>query len=924
MKSKTKNKTDAKRPIVLIGTQNKKNSNLILSIIVKLLLTYMLCVGTLMCFACFYNIPYELGQAVQHTLLYVTPLFPVFLIVKKRYIIPCILVFCVICYYFLHEPINEAVLIFKDQLLLSLDGRLLQTAQFVPKDSLAFLTKTEEYITGMNTAMTVFSGVVCLATIFFTHKKFSGIGTIVMWLLLYIPSFISEKADYTPYTLLIVPAFFALYAFSTSNLAEEERLLAKRKKRAKKEKPQKANISTVEAVINELSQHSRNCLCGILAGVVAFIAFFTTQSFFPGFATLDIKEVVNTVTEFFSDAGNYIDSIFSGEGSSPFNNYFSNDNFFLNNDIEIKAPPALSEKPVLNIKSDKPDPFCLIGDVGVEYTGNGWVSVMKKEKSGELSYDGYNIDESFNPDLLYQIYITYLISPATESDNNTGQMTKFTFNDNAFAIEHLNDYHTSAMQNNKLHHILREIASYSHLSIEYLQNTDIVFKPYIPGNTSYVSNGSFVTYADSIIRISDKKNWMKTFETDVISPDYSLWFASTVSQDVTSDEVWTKRALQSLGFSDKEANAYKNSKLEYDRYIKDNYTHVPDSEKENMKRLLSEFEGAYTISPSTINSDYMYAFALCEYLKSEYKYSLTASNMSDGEQTVLGSFLFNTKEGHCALYATSMVLALREHGIPARYVSGFSTGNLTLNEKSGFYEKTIKEKDLHAWVEVYFPELGWMAFDPTGQSDDSDSPAITPPETSNTTPPTTSHPVTTPPVTTTTNGSSQTTPPQTTTGQSGDSGDGPGAQKDGESGLLLIIVTAALIVLAVGAGIYGTIFFVNNKNTARWKRFATADCTKSAKEMHELIMKLFTVTDITPELSELPAEFAVRVDALMNISNKRNNLQDIMAIIEKAEFSASGISEEERKRVYIYTKMLYDLVMKSAGKLKKLYLKIIL
>ena len=62
----------------------------------------------------------------------------------------------------------------------------------------------------------------------------------------------------------------------------------------------------------------------------------------------------------------------------------------------------------------------------------------------------------------------------------------------------------------------------------------------------------------------------------------------------------------------------------------------------------------------------------------------------------------------------------------------------------------------------------------------------------------------------------------------------------------------------------------------------------------------------------------------MNISDKRNNLQEIMRIIEKAEFSAKGISDEERKQVYIYTKMLYDLVMKSAGRLKRIYLKIFL
>lgn len=925
MKSKTKKKTDAKRPIVLIGTQNKKNSNLIISLIVKLLLTYTLCAGTLMCFASFYNIPYELSSAIQHILLYVTPLYPVFLIVKKRYIIPCILLFFLICYGFLHEAINEALLLFLDHILLALDSRLLQTAQYVPQSSVAFLTKTQEYISGIGIAMLIISSIVCLATILFTHKKFSGIGTIVMWLILYTPSFIAEKADYNPYILIIIPTFFAFYSISSSNLFEEERLFAKRTKKKRKNAEKENRITSVESAINELSKHGRNCLCGILAGAVAFATFFTTQSFFPGFSSLDVKEVVNTVVDFFNDAGDYIGALVSGEGSSPFNNYFSTENFFMNNNIEIKAPPFSSEKPVLKIRSDKPDAFYLVGDIGVEFTGNNWISVMKKEKSGELSYDGYNIDKDFNPELLYHVYIASLIAPGSGSDSTHEQFVNFSYTDDSFASEYLKSYYDSVREIEKTHFVLLNIASYSHLNIEYLQNTNIVFKPFIPANTSYVSNGNFSIYADSVIRISDKKNWMKNFETDVIAPTYSLWFASTTSKELTSDEVKTRQALYSLGFSSEEIADYQRNKLEYDRYIKNNYSHVPDSEKENIKRLLDEFENAYEIPPSSLSSDYMYTFALCEYLKHEYKYSLTANNSSDSENTVLGKFLFDTKEGHCALYASSMVLALREHGIPARYVSGFSTGNLSLNENSGFYEKTIMEKNLHAWVEAYFPEFGWLAFDPTGQSDGSEPPGDTPPQTSLTTSQSTyTPPLTTPPVTTTTE-SSQTTPPQSSETTTDDSGHPSGTvNKESDDKLLLVIVIIAASVILVAAIVYGVTAYTSNKISNRWKYFANADCTKAAKKMHLFIMKLFAVTDIAPELSELPTEFAVRIDGLMNISDKRNNLQEIMKIIEKAEFSAKGITEEERRKVYIYTKMLYDLVMKSAGRLKRIYLKLIL
>ena len=56
-----------------------------------------------------------------------------------------------------------------------------------------------------------------------------------------------------------------------------------------------------------------------------------------------------------------------------------------------------------------------------------------------------------------------------------------------------------------------------------------------------------------------------------------------------------------------------------------------------------------------------------------------------------------------------MTLALREKGIPARYITGFTTGKLELNGSTGMYEKTIHENSLHAWVEVYTEDFGWLA-----------------------------------------------------------------------------------------------------------------------------------------------------------------------------------------------------------------------
>jgi hypothetical protein len=56
-----------------------------------------------------------------------------------------------------------------------------------------------------------------------------------------------------------------------------------------------------------------------------------------------------------------------------------------------------------------------------------------------------------------------------------------------------------------------------------------------------------------------------------------------------------------------------------------------------------------------------------------------------------------------------MALLLRMGGIPARVVTGFSTG--ATDTKTGEY--VVRDFDAHSWVEVYYPNWGWITFDPT-------------------------------------------------------------------------------------------------------------------------------------------------------------------------------------------------------------------
>ncbi len=72
-------------------------------------------------------------------------------------------------------------------------------------------------------------------------------------------------------------------------------------------------------------------------------------------------------------------------------------------------------------------------------------------------------------------------------------------------------------------------------------------------------------------------------------------------------------------------------------------------------------------------------------------------------------FLFDVREGYCDYYASAMAVMARSVGIPARVAAGYGMGEY--NPDTGTYR--VREKNAHAWVEVYFPRYGWVEFEPT-------------------------------------------------------------------------------------------------------------------------------------------------------------------------------------------------------------------
>jgi transglutaminase-like putative cysteine protease len=100
--------------------------------------------------------------------------------------------------------------------------------------------------------------------------------------------------------------------------------------------------------------------------------------------------------------------------------------------------------------------------------------------------------------------------------------------------------------------------------------------------------------------------------------------------------------------------------------------------------------------------------ALTTYLQATYHYTLALPPVPAGRDPV-DWFLFDVKTGYCEQFATAETLMLRSLGVPARLATGYSTGAYD----PVLDQSVVRERDAHAWVEVWFPGFGWVPVDPT-------------------------------------------------------------------------------------------------------------------------------------------------------------------------------------------------------------------
>jgi transglutaminase-like putative cysteine protease len=124
--------------------------------------------------------------------------------------------------------------------------------------------------------------------------------------------------------------------------------------------------------------------------------------------------------------------------------------------------------------------------------------------------------------------------------------------------------------------------------------------------------------------------------------------------------------------------------------------------------LDSRYAGVYRLArrlTAGSTSTYDAVKRIERYLQRRYTYEEQVPN----RDFPLAAFLFRDRSGYCQQFSGAMALMLRMAGIPARVGTGFAPGSK--NADTG--EWRVRDLDAHSWVEVSFPDIGWVPFDPT-------------------------------------------------------------------------------------------------------------------------------------------------------------------------------------------------------------------
>lgn len=786
--------------------------------------------------------------------------------------------------------------LFYDKLMLLLDSRLFDTDNLVIRNLNNL--KGGVYDGKLNEAsLVVFIILAVVLSFIFTAslrtKIHIGFPIAIMMLLL-VPSFISEFARFTPWLIVFVSSAMGLGAVYSGYFLDRSFIFDNKLEAARSymagEGAYKKRTSFYfgsKKLSGDLKRYYKFTANAITVVILSAAVMTGVSLAVPEGQGFDYDGIVNTITEFASSASEKLQNIFRQDTvTDSESEYFSNIvSGEPDSGIRITAP-STGDTPVLSVILERNDiPVYLRGDIGVDFNGTGWTAVK----------DAYNTAKSADGTRYYDKLKDFY--PETEYQNFR----------KIISGEYIPDTYMPLQT----------------VKVTYLRNSRVIFQPVAPFELNYKESSHIEAIGDTVYRTKAENGFIKTYESLCLTPN------------ITDSFIVNSAAEKSI------PSESRYDIENYREYISAVFMKSDDRIKEFVDTLRKEI--AVVNGTSLYVNRYAIASEICSYFKDNFSYSLTVDNGEDP----LSGFLYETREGHCALFATAMTLALRELGIPARYVTGYVVNGAYAPVESGF-EYTIREKNLHAWVEVYFRNVGWLPFDPTASVRGFEDGAIADISDEGEEEPEGGEDIETIPETNPSEGipgkeeteeereepSEEVTEEEEETETNEENTSYPtypeeSADPSEPSFNFLVLVPYLIGAAVVMAVVLFVILVIRNVNAAEkrvFRAFRKKPSAEACAIMYRLLLKLLKSAGLEPE-NELMMDFAERVDRSDILKGKNVFLTDVMPVFEKCEFgdkNTLNVTEEERAAVFRVLRAVYTEIMGRYNFIRQFFVKIAL
>lgn len=141
--------------------------------------------------------------------------------------------------------------------------------------------------------------------------------------------------------------------------------------------------------------------------------------------------------------------------------------------------------------------------------------------------------------------------------------------------------------------------------------------------------------------------------------------------------------------------------ISYHEYVNTTCLMLTKEEKETISRLLGKKEANAGVSALSVLRE------IRKWMEENLEYVTEPGAIPEG-QSFVRWFLEEEKKGFDVQYATAAVMFFRYYGIPSRYVEGYLVTQEAVSGQNGTGAISVKEKDAHAWAEIYLEETGWI------------------------------------------------------------------------------------------------------------------------------------------------------------------------------------------------------------------------